>query len=73
MLQKERANEMTAEITELPVVTNRLQNLEKQIDLTNMKLQVEPGLPGFEFDVEANGKEVWSGLDVNYRIREVKR
>lgn len=53
-----------SENSELPEVINRLQHLEKQVDLIKMRLQSEPGLPGFEFYVEADGKEIWSGLDL---------
>ncbi len=54
----------TAENTALPEVINRLQNLEEQVRLINTKLQFDPGLPGFEFYIEANGKEIWAGLDL---------
>ena len=46
-------NVSMVENTALPGVINRLQNLEKQVDLINMKLQSEPGLPWFEFFIEA--------------------
>ena len=57
-------NVLTAEDTALPEVISRLQNIEKQVGLINMRLQSEPGLPGFEFFIEADGEEVWSGLDL---------
>lgn len=57
-------NVSTAEDTALPEVISRLQNIEKQVGLINMRLQSEPGLPGFEFFIEADGEEVWSGLDL---------
>jgi hypothetical protein len=53
-----------AENTVLPEVINRLQKLEKQVGLINMKLRSEPGLPGFEFFIEADGEEIWSGMDL---------
>ncbi|MDM8549015.1 hypothetical protein QUF72_03010 [Desulfobacterales bacterium HSG2] len=61
----------TIENIALPEVINRLQNIEKQISQINMKLQ--PGLPGFEFFIKADGEEIWSGpdLDIHYpRILE---
>ncbi len=54
----------TAEDTVMPDVINRLQNLEEQVRRIHTKLQFDPGLPGFEFYIEANGKEIWSGLDL---------
>lgn len=51
--------------TELPEVISRLRNIEKQVGQINMKLQAEPGLPGFEFFIEADGEEIWSGLDLD--------
>ncbi len=64
-------NVSTTEDTALPEVINRLQNLEKQVDLINMKLQSEPGLPGFEFFIEADGEEIWSGLDLQTHYPEI--
>ncbi len=58
-------NEVSAvENIALPEVISRLQNIEKQVSQINMKLQPEPGLPGFEFFIEADGEEIWSGPDL---------
>ncbi len=64
-------NEVSAENTALPEVINRLQKLENQVSLINMKLRSEPGLPGFEFFIEAEGKEIWSGLDLQTHYPEI--
>ena len=65
-------NEVSAiENIALPEVINRLQKIEKQVGLINMKLQSEPGLPGFEFFIEADGEEIWSGLDLQTRYPEI--
>jgi len=64
-------NEVSAaENIALPEVISRLQNIEKQVSQINMKLQSEPGLPGFEFFIEADGEEIWSGpdLDIHYPL-----
>jgi len=59
------ANEVSAiENIALPEMISHLQNIEKPARLTKMKPQSEPGLPGFEFFIEADGKEIWSGLDL---------
>nr|VFJ61811.1 MAG: hypothetical protein BECKDK2373B_GA0170837_11047 [Candidatus Kentron sp. DK] len=63
----------TLENTALPEVISRLQHVEEQVSQINRKLQSEPGLPGFEFFIEANGEEIWSGqdLEIHYpRIME---
>ncbi len=31
----------------------------------------EPGLPGFEFFIEADGEEIWSGLDLQTHYPEI--
>jgi predicted CoA-binding protein len=51
------------EIT-LPQVVTRLQNIEEQVKLVNMRLQFQPELPRFEFVIEVDGETVWSGLDL---------
>jgi len=63
-------NLTTAENIAFPEVINHLQNIEEQVGMINMKLQSQPGLPGFEFFIEADGKEVWSGLDLNTNYSE---
>ncbi|RKZ54018.1 MAG: hypothetical protein DRR00_02595 [Candidatus Parabeggiatoa sp. nov. 3] len=64
-------NVSMVENTALPDVISRLQNLEKQVDMINLKLQSEPGLPGFEFVIEADGKEIWAGLDLQTHYPEI--
>ncbi len=59
--------------TESPGVIHRLENLEKQVDLINMKLQPEAGLPGFEFYIEADGEEIWSGQDLQNHYPEIMK
>lgn len=49
---------------EMPELMSRIQHIENKVDLINMKLQSEPGLPGFEFFIEAEGEEIWSGIDL---------
>jgi len=65
-------NEISAaENTALPEVVIRLQRLEKQVGLINMKLRSGAGLPGFEFFIEADGEEIWSGLDLQTYYPEI--
>ena len=37
---------------EMPELMSRIQHIENKVDLINMKLQSEPGLPGFEFFID---------------------
>lgn len=55
----------------LPEVISPLQEIEKPARLTKMKPQSEPGLPWFEFFIEADGKEICSGLDLQTHYPKV--
>lgn len=64
---------VTENIT-LPEVICRLKNLEEQVRLIESKSQFQSfqaGLPGFEFVVEADGEEVWTGLNLQRHYPEI--
>ncbi len=48
----------------LPQVVNRLQTIEEQVKLVNVRLQFQSSVPRFEFLIELDGKIIWSGLDL---------
>lgn len=55
----------------LSEVKDRLQNLEEQVRLMDKKLQFQSGLPCFEFVIESEGKEIWSGMDLLNRYPQI--
>jgi len=42
-----------------------------EVALINIKFQSEHGLPGFEFFIEADGEEIWSGMDLQTHYPEI--
>ncbi|MBF0228555.1 MAG: hypothetical protein HQK63_03025 [Desulfamplus sp.] len=55
----------------LSQVRDRLQNLEEQVRLMDKKLQFQSGLPHFEFVIESEGEELWSGMDLLNRYPQI--
>jgi hypothetical protein len=52
-------------------VLNRVHYLEEQVNILNMKIFPDEGLPGFEFYVEADGEDIWSGLDLKTNFPKI--
>jgi len=69
----ENRNNITAkEETPLQQVLNRVQSLEEQVRLINLKLQFQEMLPDFEFTIETEGEELWSGKDLQMHYQEIR-
>jgi hypothetical protein len=60
------------EMTLLQVI-ERLQVLENQVETIRTNLYSEPSQADFEFVVRVDGREVWSGSDVEAHYLEIRR
>ena len=55
-----------ATITEsqIPILVNRIQQVEEQIKLIDTRLELQLTIPRFEFVLKVNDDRVWTGLDL---------
>jgi len=49
---------------QIPYLADRIQQLEEQLKLINLRLQLQFTIPRFEFVIEIDDKPVWTGLDL---------
>lgn len=61
----------TADDLQIPVLANRIQQLEEQIKLIDVRLKVQPTVPRFEFVLMVNDDVVWTGLDLPMQFPEI--
>ncbi len=61
----------TIDTTQIPHLVHRIQQLEEQIQLINMRLQVQYTVPRFEFVIEINDKPVWTGSDLQTEFPKI--
>lgn len=61
----------TADDLQIPVLANRIQQLEEQIKLIDTRLKVQPTVPRFEFVLKVNDDVVWTGLDLPMQFPEI--
>jgi len=64
-------NVATIDTFQTPHLVNRIQQLEEQIRLINMRLQLQFTVPRFEFVIEINDKPVWTGLDIQIQFPKI--
>jgi len=50
--------------SQIPHLINRIQQLEEQMKLVDMRLQLQTTVPRFEFVLEINNEPVWTGADL---------
>lgn len=56
---------------QIPVLASRIQQLEEQIKLIDIRLKVQPTVPRFEFVLKVNDEPIWTGLDLPMQFPEI--
>ncbi len=57
----------------LSQVINRLEVLEDEVKTIRALLNPQPALPHFEFIIQVDGQEIWSGTDLPKQYPEIRR
>ena len=61
----------TVDNLQIPVLANRIQQLEEQIKLIDIRLKVQPTVPRLEFVLKVNDEPIWTGLDLPMQFPDI--
>lgn len=65
------SKKVAADNTQIPALVNRIQQLEEQINIIDLRLQIQPTVPRFEFVLKINDKAIWTGLDLSIQFPKI--